>query len=94
MMIPDRPVTDVADLTDEELDQYILTRLKLARVDLSVLPFDDETAPADQLRILRSARAFLRNTGPAISRLDLPGVVPALFLPNHPPHAGGSSDAP
>ncbi len=50
------------DLTDEELNAYILTRLKSLGVDLSVLPVDDESAPADQTRILQSARNFLRNT--------------------------------
>jgi hypothetical protein len=39
-------VTDA--ISDEELDAYILTRLKSLGLDLSVLPEDDEDAPADQ----------------------------------------------
>lgn len=54
------------DLTDEELDAFILARLKAAGVDLSVLPADDPEAPADQRRILSGARRFLRSTPPAI----------------------------
>ena len=57
------------DVTDEELDQYVLTRLEMLGVDLSVLPEDDSEAPADQRRILASARRFLRSTPAAISRL-------------------------
>ena len=38
-------------LTDEELDRYILTRLALIGVDLSVLPEEDESAPVDLTRV-------------------------------------------
>jgi hypothetical protein len=55
--------------TDAELDAYILTRLSLAGVDLSVLPSDDPSAPADRRRILQSARAFLRGTPPVLREL-------------------------
>lgn len=69
------------ELSDEELDALILTRLKLVGVDLGILPADDPAAPADQRRILASARSFLRSTPRAIR--DLPffheGVVPALY---------------
>jgi len=72
-------VSDTADraqeaeneLTDDELDQYIQVRLKSLGVDLSVLPEDDEDAPADQRRIMRSARRFLRSTPPAIHGFDM-----------------------
>ena len=68
-------------VTDAELDQYILTRLKSLGVDLSVLPEDDEDAPADQSRILRSARRFLRETPPAIHgfEMDPQTVAPSAY---------------
>lgn len=70
------------DLGDEDLDRYILTRLAMAGVDLSVLPDDDPSAPADRLRILRSARAFLRDAIPSISALRLdPEAAPPEFYP-------------
>ncbi|NNF25734.1 MAG: hypothetical protein HKN73_00740 [Gemmatimonadetes bacterium] len=73
---------EVDRLTDEELDAYILTRLKNVGVDISVLPEDDEDAPADQVRILASARRFLRGSVRVISDLSLtpeaglPGSIP------------------
>lgn len=73
---------EVDRLTDDELDAYILTRLKNVGVDLSVLPEDDEEAPADQRRILASARRFLRGSVRVISDLSLtpdaalPGSIP------------------
>ncbi|MGH7578156.1 MAG: hypothetical protein ACREM1_23945 [Longimicrobiales bacterium] len=67
--------------TDAELDAYILTRLRLAGIDLSVLPEDDADAPADQRRILESARRFLRSTPMAIRdfEIDPQEVPPALY---------------
>ncbi|HSG09261.1 MAG TPA: hypothetical protein VLA36_12950 [Longimicrobiales bacterium] len=56
----------VQELTDEELDAYIRTRLRHAGVDIGVLPEDDPDAPADQRSILEGARRFLRSTPPAI----------------------------
>lgn len=53
-------------LTDAELDALILGRLRLAGIDLSVLPEDDSTAAADQRRILAAARRFLRSTPAAV----------------------------
>ena len=69
------------DLTDEELDAYILTRLRSVGVDLSVLPEDDPDAPADRRRILESARRFLRSTPPALLDLEIPvqEVPPAMY---------------
>ncbi|MDX1394361.1 MAG: hypothetical protein R3195_08220 [Gemmatimonadota bacterium] len=68
-------------LSDDELDAFILARLELLGVDLSVLPEDDEDAPADRRRILRSARQFLRTTPGAIAgyELDVAGPPPALY---------------
>jgi len=68
-------------LTDEELDAYILARLSALGVDLSRLPEDDADAPADQKRILRSARGFLRSTPRAIAdfTLDVAGPAPAMY---------------
>lgn len=73
-------------LTDEELDRYIRTRLRLIGVDLDVLPVSDESAPADQERVLASARRLLRQTVPALSdyRLD-PQSHPPVMYPAHLP---------
>jgi len=69
------------EFTDEELDAYVLTRLKQAGVDLSVLPENDPDAPADQRSILEGARRFLRSTPPAILGFepDVQGVAPAMY---------------
>ena len=69
------------ELSDEELDAYVLTRLRMAGVDLSVLPEDDESAPADRTRILASARRFLRSTPAAILdvELDVQAVPPVMY---------------
>jgi len=74
----ERPTTD---LSDEELNAYILTRLRAAGVDLGVLPEDDPDAPADRRRILASARRFLRATPPAIRGFapDVQEVPPAMY---------------
>jgi hypothetical protein len=70
------------ELSDEALDQFIETRLRLAGVDLSVLPEDDPDAPADRVRVYRSARNFLRNTAMALSAFDLdPQLHPPVGLP-------------
>lgn len=70
------------DPSDEELDRYILTRLALAGVDLSVLPEDDPAAPADRRRILRSARRFLRERAAFVSRYPLdPAEAPPILYP-------------
>ena len=61
---------ETQEVTDAELDAYILTRLRSLGVDLSVLPEDDPDAPADQRRILMGARRFLRSTPPAIMAFD------------------------
>lgn len=72
----------IRDLSDEELDTYILARLRMLGVDLSVLPEDDPDAPADRRRILRSARNFLRYTIPAIADFELPlGESPPVLYP-------------
>ena len=72
---------DAGQPTDEELDAYILARLEMLGVDLSVLPADDSDAPADRRRILASARRFLRSTPRAISEfeLDPAGPPPAMY---------------
>ena len=69
------------EATDAQLDAYIRTRLELAGVDLSVLPDDDEDAPADQRRIMASARRFLRSTPGAIAdfEFDPMGPAPAIY---------------
>lgn len=69
------------ELTDEELDAWILTRLAAVGVDLSVLPEDDPDAPADRRGILAGARRFLRSTPPAILGwdADVQSVPPAMF---------------
>lgn len=99
--LPPRPEVDARrpdldDLTDEELDRYVETRLRIIGVDLSVLPDDDPDAPADRVRVLRSARTFLRRTVPALSAFDLdPQVFPPVSYPAALPavpevgHGGG-----
>jgi len=78
-----RPLEQDAGPTDERLDAYILARLELIGIDLSVLPEDDEDAPADRRRILASARRFLRSTPGAIAGFELdplgppPGMYPS-----------------
>jgi hypothetical protein len=91
MRNPVRPRSSLLDLSDEELDRYILLRLAIVGVDLSVLPEEDETAPADRVRVLRSARNFLRSTVPEISDFILdPQEVPPAFLPaSLAPHTSG-----
>jgi hypothetical protein len=76
-MIPEPSKGD--PISDEELDRFIELRLRMAGVDLSVLPEDDSSAPADRLRVLRSARNFLRNTASALSAAELdPQLVPPI----------------
>ena len=74
------------ELSDEELDAYILTSLRAVGVDLDVLPADDPEAPADQRRVLAGARRFLRATPEAIlafepdPQLVAPALYPATFV--------------
>lgn len=69
------------ELDDEALDAYVLTRLALLGVDLSVLPEDDEEAPVDRRRVLASARRFLRSTPGALAdfEMDVQDVPPLLY---------------
>jgi hypothetical protein len=69
------------EITDEDLDAYILTRLKSLGVDLGVLPEDDPDAPADRRRVLLGARRFLRATPQAILAWepDPQAVAPAMY---------------
>jgi len=71
----------VQEVSDAELNAYILARLAQAGVDLSVLPEDDPDAPADQSRILRSARRFLRTTPPALRafQADVQNAPPIMY---------------
>lgn len=81
------PPHPVLAMDDEDLDAWILARLAMAGVDLSVLPHDAPEAPADQLRILRSARNFLRSTLPALQGVALD---PMRFPPFPSPSAYAS----
>jgi hypothetical protein len=82
------------DLTDEELDQYIRTRLTLIGIDLSVLPEEDPDAPADRVRIHRSLRNFLRNTVPRLSAYELdPQSYPPVLYPSALPPVTEIDDA-
>lgn len=84
-------VRRLQELTDEELDRHILTRLAILGVDLSVLPEDDRDAPADQTRILASARRFLRSTPSAIAdfEMDVDTVPPVLYPAEWTGRTGG-----
>jgi len=53
--------------TDDELNTWIIARLNLIGIDLTVLPVSDTSAPADQTRILSSVRSLLRGSVPTIS---------------------------
>lgn len=73
----------IEGLSDEELDRYIQARLDMAGVDLSVLPENEPTAPADRAGIFRSARNFLRTTVPTLSRYELdPQQFPPILYPS------------
>ncbi|HSM61492.1 MAG TPA: hypothetical protein VK849_11865 [Longimicrobiales bacterium] len=71
----------IQELSDAELDAYILARLRAADVDLGVLPEDDPAAPSDRRRILEGARRFLRSTPPAILAFepDVQRVAPEMY---------------
>ena len=73
----------IQELSDDDLDAYVLTRLAVLGVDLSDLPEDDPEAPADRRRILASARRFLRSTPQAIAdfAMDPQEVTPVLYPP-------------
>ena len=89
-----RPGVTLQEVSDEALNGMILTRLALLGVDLSVLPEDDPDAPADQRRILESARRFLRSTPAAIADFEMdpqevpPVLYPAALAPNRGAGAG------
>ena len=70
--------------TDEELNDYILTRYALLGIDISVLPESDEDAPMDQDRLLANARTILRQDAEAANvaidpQFHLPNPFPAPF---------------
>lgn len=82
------------ELSDAEVDAYILTRLRSIGVDLEVLPEEDPAAPADLRRVLLSARRFLRSTPEVILAWepDPQAVVPALYPASLGPTLGGGRD--
>ena len=89
--------------TDDELNTWIIARLNLLGIDLSVLPVSDSSAPADQTRILSSVRSILRSSVPTIRSLLSHGSIPrrgdgsALAIPageSRPPAVVGSSAKP
>lgn len=76
--------TSLDEVSDAELDAMILTRLRMLGVDLSVLPEDDASAPADQTRVLASARRFLRTTPVALTDFAMdPQQVAPLMVPGN-----------
>lgn len=54
-------MADPTSPTDAELDAFIAFRLGMLGIDLSVLPYDDPTAPVDQLGAYESMRSTLRS---------------------------------
>lgn len=72
--------------TVAQLDTLIMARLALIGVDLDDLPVDDPAAPADQVRLMESLRAFLRRVPAEISefpmdpQLRIPVLYPAEFM--------------
>lgn len=70
------------EISDAELDAYVLTRLRELGIDLRVLPEDDPDAPADRTRILASARRFLRSTPKVVREFAIdPQEVPPVLYP-------------
>ncbi len=67
--------------TDDELDTWIIARLNLLGIDLSVLRVSDPSAPADETRILSSVRSILRSSVPTISSyaVDVQENPPVLY---------------
>ena len=53
-------MADPLNLTDAELDEYVLTTLALNGVDLTVLPAEDSSALMDQATVLRLCRSRVR----------------------------------
>jgi len=47
--------------TDAELDAFIAFRLGMLGIDLSVLPYDDPSAPVDHVRAYAAMRSTLRS---------------------------------
>ena len=47
--------------TDAELDAYILFTFGMLGIDISVLPLDDSSAPADQAGVLEACRERIRD---------------------------------
>ena len=47
--------------TDAELDAYILFTFGMLGIDISVLPLDDSSAPADQAGVLEACRDRIRD---------------------------------
>jgi hypothetical protein len=101
---PPRPVSPMdaplaQEVSDEDLDRAILTRLALLGVDLSVLPDDDPEAPADRRRILASARSFLRSTPAALMEYAMdpqevaPVLYPAALGPDRPRPEGSGPES-
>jgi len=82
------------DLSDDELDAFILARLRTLGVDLDVLPEDDPAAPADRKRILMGARRFLRSTPRDILAWepDPQAVAPVLYPASLGPALGERRD--
>ncbi|WP_432505710.1 hypothetical protein [Kineococcus arenarius] len=82
---------DPMDLSDDDLDILIRTRLSLVGVDLEQLPEapDPQTGSPTREQAYASLRAFLRTTVPAISGWSPPGdprtaqqVAPPLLYPS------------
>lgn len=71
--------------TDAQLDCFIRARLALIGIDLNDLPVDDKAAPADQVRLMESLRAFLRRVPAEIGgysmdpQMRIPALYPAEF---------------
>lgn len=66
---------------EADLDRWILLRLEMAGVELSLLPEEAPEAPVDRRRVLAAARAFLGRTPPALRSLPFAesGPVPLLY---------------
>ncbi|GLZ02928.1 hypothetical protein Acsp03_03950 [Actinomadura sp. NBRC 104412] len=80
--------------TDEEIDTFIRTRLRMIGVDLSVLPDDDPSAPADQRRAIAACRSALADVAPVTAyTLDAQRYAPILYPAPHSEWTGFGDDA-
>ncbi|MFC5750601.1 hypothetical protein [Actinomadura rugatobispora] len=79
--------------TEAEIDTFITTRLRMIGIDLSVLPENDPSAPADRARALAACRSALADVAPVTAyRLDAQRYAPILYPAPHSEWTGFSGE--